>query len=876
MVDISSVKEIFLHGDLHLQIIEARNLPNMDVLAGHILRCVSFDSRPKGTPSGSGDLKQRSKGWKFITSDPCVKVSIPDQAVVARTSVLKNTENPLWNEWFNIPLAHSFAHLKFEVKDRDLLRMESLGIVHIPAEKIATGETIFGWFPLKNSRKDSELRLELKFIPCEKNPIYQQGIAGDPETKGIRDTYFPVRKGSQVTLYQDAHIRPESNMAKIELDDGKVFEHNSCWEDICHAVSSAQKMIYIVGWSIFHRVKLVREPTRPLPQGGDLTLGELLKHKSQKGVRVLLLVWDDKTSHSNLFVKTAGMKTHDEETRKFFKHSSVVCVLSPRYGNTKQGHYIKQVIKLCLIINCSALYSIFIFLNMFFNSLFQVKGGFSHHQKCVIVDTQAYGNNRKITAFIGGLDLCDGRYDTPEHRLFHDLDTVFENDIHQPAFPAGTKAPRQPWHDLHCKIDGHAAYDVLLNFEQRWIKAPKWPKTGWVAMGRPKVDKLLKINEISGILSPTYQIQPDGDYTVVPEDDPLLHVSREDDPDNWHVQIFRSIDSGSLEGFPKTLGVAQEQNLVTSRSKVIEKSIQTAYIQAIRSAQHFIYIENQYFIGSSYKWPSYEKAGADNLIPMELAQKIASKIRSKERFAVYVVIPMWPEGDPNSPLRIMQDILHWQSQTMQMMYNVVALAIKSMQINAHPTDYLNFYCLGKREDLPFNFSPSFTDEKVSDSQKFKRFMIYVHSKGMIVDDEYVIVGSANINDRSMAGSGDTEIAMGSYQPHHTWAAKKRHPYGQVYGYRMSLWAEHLGAIENAYKEPQTLECVNKVNKIAEDNWKRYTSEKHTTLQGHLLRYPLHVDADGNVNSLPGFENFPDIGVKVMGAQFPILPEFLTT
>ena len=59
-------------------------------------------------------------------------------------------------------------------------------------------------------------------------------------------------------------------------------------------------------------------------------------------------------------------------------------------------------------------------------------------------------------------------------------------------------------------------------------------------------------------------------------------------------------------------------------------------------------------------------------------------------------------------------------------------------------------------------------------------MIYVHSKGMIVDDEYVIVGSANINDRSMAGSGDTEIAMGSYQPHHTWAAKKRHPYGQVW------------------------------------------------------------------------------------------------
>lgn len=53
----------------------------------------------------------------------------------------------------------------------------------------------------------------------------------------------------------------------------------------------------------------------------------------------------------------------------------------------------------------------------------------------MLLDTQASGNNRKITAFIGGLDLCDGRYDTPQHRIFKDLDTVFEGDYHQPTFP---------------------------------------------------------------------------------------------------------------------------------------------------------------------------------------------------------------------------------------------------------------------------------------------------------------------------------------------------------------------------------------------------------------------------------------------------------
>lgn len=57
------------------------------------------------------------------------------------------------------------------------------------------------------------------------------------------------------------------------------------------------------------------------------------------------------------------------------------------------------------------------------------------------MDTQAPGNNRKISAFIGGLDLCDGRYDTPEHRLFHDLDTVFQEDYHNPTFSVSIYFP---------------------------------------------------------------------------------------------------------------------------------------------------------------------------------------------------------------------------------------------------------------------------------------------------------------------------------------------------------------------------------------------------------------------------------------------------
>ncbi|KAJ9172611.1 hypothetical protein P3X46_015828 [Hevea brasiliensis] len=847
---------IYLHGDLNLFIIEARNLPNMDIVSTHIGTCFAGctpHSTAAATSAASTDEETGEDDQKIhhhrniVTSDPYVTVVVP-QATVARTRVIKNAKNPKWKQRFYIPLAHPVIDLEFHVKDNDLFGAEVMGTVKIPAEELVTGKLIKGWFSIigSSAKPDSALLLEMEFTPCEKNPLYRHGIAGDPKHRGVMNTYFPLRKGSKVTMYQDAHVH-EGTLPEIEIDDGKVYKQEKCWEDICTAILEAHHMIYIVGWSVFYKTKLVREHIGSLPRGGDMTLGELLKYKSEEGVRVLLLIWDDKTSHDKFGFSTAGfMQTHDEETRKFFEHSSVICALAPRYASSKLG-FLKQQI---------------------------VGTAFSHHQKCVLVDTQATGNDRKITAFLGGIDLCDGRYDTPEHRLFRDLETVFKDDFHNPTFPAGSKAPRQPWHDLHCRIEGPAAYDVLINFEQRWRKATKWTEFGlcFKRVSHWHDDALIKVERISWILSPPFTTK-DG-VTIVPPDDPMVHVSSDEDPENWHVQIFRSIDTGSLKGFPEKAHDCQAQNLIATKNQVVDKSIQSAYIQAIRSAQHFIYIENQYFLGSSYGWPSYKNAGVDNLIPMELALKISSKIRANERFAVYIVLPMWPEGNPKS--ETMQEILYWQSQTMQMMYDIVAREIKSMQlVDSHPRDYLNFFCLGNREENPQLMS-SINGEAVSDAFKSQRFMVYVHSKGMNVDDEYVIIGSANINQRSMAGSKDTEIAMGSYQPHYTWAAKKKHPRGQIYGYRMSLWAEHLGEVQGLFMEPESLECVKKINNIAEANWKRYTDPNFTLLQGHLLMYPVQVDVDGKVAPLPGYENFPDAGGKVLGSHSLTRPDILTT
>ncbi|GBG88554.1 hypothetical protein CBR_g48023 [Chara braunii] len=263
---------------------------------------------------------------------------------------------------------------------------------------------------------------------------------------------------------------------------------------------------------------------------------------------------------------------------------------------------------------------------------------------------------------------------------------------------------------------------------------------------------------------------------------------------------------------------------------------------------------------------------------MEIALKIVKKIKAGERFAAYILIPLFPEGDPAAAAG--QEILYWQNLTIKMMYKMIGDTLQDVGSDAHPRDYLNFYCLGNRElrragepepSLPF------ANEAHKAAYKNRRFMIYVHSKMMIVDDEYIVVGSANINQRSMAGTRDTEIAMGAYQPAFTVArVGGKYPKGEVYGFRMSLWAEHLAAIESSFETPSSLECVHKVNMMAESNWNLYVGPDNVDMKAHLMTYPIRISRFGAMDELPGYGKFPDMGGKVLGCPQKALPETLTT
>lgn len=298
--NVGSLKVLLLHGNLDIWVHEARNLPNMDMF--HKTLGDVFGRLP-------GNMGNKIEGTMSnkITSDPYVTISISN-AVIGRTFVISNSENPVWKQHFHVPVAHNAAELHFVVKDSDVVGSQIIGLVSVPVDQIYSGEKVEGTYPILNSsgkpcKQGAVLSLSVQYIPIEKLSIYCEGVGAGPDYTGVPGTYFPLRKGGIVTLYQDAHV-PDGCLPNVILDRG-MYVHGKCWRDIFDAIRQARRLIYITGWSVWHKVQLVRDAGNP----SGYTLGDLLRSKSQEGVRVLLLIWDDPTSRNILGYKTVSNAT---------------------------------------------------------------------------------------------------------------------------------------------------------------------------------------------------------------------------------------------------------------------------------------------------------------------------------------------------------------------------------------------------------------------------------------------------------------------------------------------------------------------------------------------------------------------------------------
>ena len=364
--------------------------------------------------------------------------------------------------------------------DREHVGNQVVGTALIATEELVGGEPIEEWYDIITDgfgTAQGRIHIMMQFFPIG---------ALDECNHFLADSYFHPKTDNSVRLYMTADTPQLPQFDGIMEPDGSPYVPNRCWIDIYNAISNAEKFVYITGWSVYTAISLIRgEEATNYP---DTNIGEVLKRKAEEGVRVCVMTWNEKSNDGGLLDGMMG--THDEETFNYFAGTDVVCTNVPRAKKSWMGLG-----------------------GQFVGTMY------THHQKNVICDAGCDDDpdRRRVVAFIGGIDLTDGRYDTPEFHLFKTLYTCHAGDFYQNCTTGATadSGPREPWEDIHAFVSGPTAVDIHDNFADRW-----WQQN----------------------LS-----QRDSLYTLNDDEFALDHPGdiNDDMGGPWTMQLFRSITSDS-------------------------------------------------------------------------------------------------------------------------------------------------------------------------------------------------------------------------------------------------------------------------------------------------------------------------------------------
>uniref|UniRef100_A0A8C1TCP8 Phospholipase n=1 Tax=Cyprinus carpio TaxID=7962 RepID=A0A8C1TCP8_CYPCA len=509
--------------------------------------------------------------------------------------------------------------------------------------------------------------------------------------------------------------REEENIPSKWYVNGKTY-----MEDVANALEEAKEEIFITDWWLSPEIFL----KRPVVEGNRWRLDCTLKRKAQQGVRIFVMLYKE-------LELALGINSEYSKRTLMRLHPNIKVMRHPDHVSS----------------------SVYLW---------------AHHEKIVVID--------QSVAFVGGIDLAYGRWDDCEHRLtdvgsvtrsvaqgldsptprkkvstsgnssrlmvgdsvelptvkgigrtrktrfslYHHIQrglrhadsissidstnskrlfrdqTKIYSTIQSVFFSDEYTTPRMPWHDISSVVHGKAARDVARHFIQRW---------NFTKMMKPKYRSL----SYPFLLPKSHSTANDLKYQV---------------PDcvQTKVQVLRSAADWSA-------GIKHH-----------EESIHNAYIQVIAKSKHFIYIENQFFISCADNKHVYNKIG-DAII-----ERIIRAHKEKKLFRVYVVTPLLPgfEGDISTGGgNALQAVMHFNYRTMNRgEYSIIAQLKKEM--DDQWMNYISICGLRTHAEL---------------EGRLVTELIYVHSKLLIADDNTVIIGSANINDRSMLGKRDSEVAV---------------------------------------------------------------------------------------------------------------------
>jgi phospholipase D1/2 len=461
---------------------------------------------------------------------------------------------------------------------------------------------------------------------------------------------------------------------------------------------------------------------RPAANAQKWRLDRLLQRKAQEGVKIYVIIYQ------NVGATVPIDSTHTKYSLLGL-HPNIFVQRSPRHVGGLTGQ------------------------NVFF---------WAHHEKIISID--------HTVGFVGGLDMCFGRWDSPEHVLVDDKPSGFNEGmegktIEDPQVWPGKdysnprihdffeldkpyddmydrkQTPRMPWHDVSMQLTGQPARDIARHFVQRW-------------------NYLLRTKPPS---KPTPILLPPPEFTKAELESLNLNGTCE-------LQIVRSCG-------PWSMGLQEKT----------EHSIQNAYLKCIEQSEHFVYIENQFFITSC----ECDGTQIENAIGDALVNRIIRAHKEGTEWRAVILLPLMPgfqntiDSPDGSSLRLIM-----YAQYYSLCRGDTSIFAKLKRAGLEPEDYISVYGLRGWG-------------KIGDQHQLVTEQVYIHAKIMIVDDRVAIIGSANINERSMRGNRDSEVAavIRDAEQYEVMMAGKPFMVGKfAHTLRMRLQLEHLGVNSDDFEQ----------------------------------------------------------------------------
>ena len=655
--------------------------------------------------------------------------------------------------------------------------------------------------------------------------------------------------------YNSFAYKKSSNYCQYFVDGKNYFE------DLFQNLMNAKETIFIAGFwlspELFLRRPVDENIYIEMAKNGELTkdlgnkisrLMDVLDYKAKQGVKIYILIyyeWGATISVNSKFVENLFKKLNND----------IIVVRFP----------IKQ--KVLLWVN---------------------------HEKLVIID--------KIIGYVGGFDLCWGRYDNNKHTIVEEPNNnnIYEYPLYDyvndrieeyshvdnyiKPIISRTNTPRLPWHDIHCRIIGPSVEDITKHFTERWNFAitSEMQNNGVISNIKNVVDYK---SDLSLWEKMKLYFSKKEDKSSKAEN--ILEI---DDNINKKLEEEIYVKYKNLGGVSSDVQVLRSVSNWNIDTEKTEDSILKAYIDLIQNSEHYIFIENQFFVSKA--WTNEEKSKVDenkkrssreivkNEIALYIRRRIEKAYDNKENFKVYIVIPLLPDytGEvEDSPTLL--TILKYTYRTIFRNNGLSLIEQLQKKMGDKWKNYICFYSL--RNHGIINGIP-------------KTEMIYIHSKLLIVDDTKVVLGSANLNDRSMLGNRDSEVDVLIEEQREDFFLMNGDPEYKAakfaLGLRKKLMAEYLGIdIDNSIlDDPVSDDLFKFMKRRAKKNTElyheifgcypddKYTSfellknarkekreeskevllQKYNTYKnsivGYIVEYPLNFLKDENLGKISGF------------------------